>query len=199
MKKLLTFLFVLAFACPCFAEKSMQLAWWNVGVAGSGAVSAPACATLSEDTATADTNFNDVSSGSGQVYIGSTYAGSSSFLICKIVVRMVEFAGNIDAKTYYAAIYSTSGTSIVTELGLSDPISGATIGASYQDVEFVFSTPITLDNGKAIVIYTLEDAVNYAKIASRSDVSADWKTQIWNVSKGEWGAATYDIEVKIYE
>jgi len=117
---------------------------------------------VSSAGATCETNFSEYVDVSGSWeftrYIGSLYKGFSwdtttATDICGVTFSLGEAGGDISGNNYKAIIYNMDGNNLLSKVVESELVSGSTFtGGSATDVKFMFSSPITITSGQAVVV-----------------------------------------------
>lgn len=120
-------------------------------------------------TQTAESGNIQVRSDDDYTYFGGIWSGTP-FTLCKAGVRVAEWAGNIDAKTYRVEVWSINGTSLQTRKGYSETRLGTSFNYPAATVDFTFSTHVNVESGDAIVFVNLEavDSSNFVRVYSSS-------------------------------
>lgn len=108
-------------------------------------------------TGTDDTGYG-VGQLVGREYTGTTMLPSEEITICKMTVHVWSITGNLSTnpKDYYLKLWSLSGTSLDTELGVSDKVDSGDISAG-SDIEFTFSSPVTRSTICAVTLAAYTD------------------------------------------
>ena len=149
----------------------------------------------------AGTDVFDATNYANRMYSGGVWQGATK-TICQVDFLISSTVGNLDNKNYVAKIFSTSGSNLGTEIGSSEPVSGA---QSYEDdyTSFTFSTPVTLQSSYAIVLTAQNntaDSSNFFYLESSSTASGSMYEATWRDNKNQLRLDTNSqVLVKLYE
>lgn len=200
MKKILLILILVFMAAPVYAFTS---AIQGV-VTGGGAVGAETCqATPFYDSTGTDSIYAPF--GTDTYYYGGdqTFVPGASKKICQIefqVTCMMGDTGGCDQCSYYAELYTLSGTSLDTLMGTSNAVTGVDSWAS-TPVVFTFDTPFDVvgTTTYAAVLKTNTQAANcYARAHGKSGTG---KISYWGSNKAiiDYNTGITEIRVFSYE
>lgn len=120
----------------------------------------PPCSTVFEEGVTP--NATEALGADANFYYGglAQWDPGANVDVCKIKLMLSLAAGDISGKTYYAEIWTVTGAGAGLAMGVQQGVTSNGVAGdnswNYTDVEFVFPTPISLNNGTkyAVLVYT---------------------------------------------
>jgi hypothetical protein len=206
MKKLLSISILLILLFPAFAYAGGAMGLM-MGAASGGA--AQTCtiykdATQSTPVAIDKIGYSTTYSSAGQ---GEWTPDSGTVSICRVDIQL-QGKGDPSAIEYVARVWTMSGTSLNTQIGVdSATLTGVTGGDAVATYTLTFTTPVSATNNGstlyAIVLHRLDggyDTTNYI-IPYRGATATDYLTgqfRLWAANKANADTSTPDCYMDIW-
>lgn len=166
IKKYLWILFFLI-AVPCSALTPFQAFMMSAGAGG-----AAACATAYDLCSAGAGAGNYLGDNGGNYRLGTPWAatGTGTKTICSGTASILKSG----SPTFNVSmcIYSDDGA---TEIGCSDTIAASSVGATYEDKQFTFSSPVSITGGTTYWVVLKASALS----GSLGDL-INWEWSSWD-------------------
>ena len=168
---------------------------------GTWTCTATSSCSLYEENAGSYADQFAINSNADNYYKGQAlYRPAASISVCKIAARLVNL-GNISGKTYYAEIWTLSGSNLNAKVGTtSNGVSGSTLTGDW--VEFSWASEVSLSSSTdyAIVIYTpvAYDESNCAIWYASLSGSFQGANNHWQSNGTYVSGSSYDLYLRVY-
>jgi len=161
-----------------------------------------AAVTLLESSITSGGGAHQFGSAAAKYYAANAHwTNASPRTVKKVVFRLNKIAGTIVGKNYTARIWTMTGDDLTTEVGTSDAVAGSD-GWSNTDVEFTFSTPVSLSAATEYAFTVdagVSDASNYAGgLNTTPKTIPGWLTWQRNTLLINSASTNYNLMMAIY-